>query len=135
MEKSFEQRVLIVDDCQDAGEMLQMLLEADGYEVRVAFNGISGLTEASEFHPHVTCSDLRMPGLSGFELASALRKSDHSRGTHLIAITGLVTEENVRKIMASGFDMHFCKPFNFEEFTAHLQSVFAQIESSERPIF
>ena len=107
-----------------------MLLEADGYEVRVAFDGTSGLTEAAVFRPHAICSDLRMPGLSGFELALALRRSNHSCKTHLIAITGLVTEENLSNIMASGFDVYFCKPVNFEVFTAHLRSFFSQIENS-----
>lgn len=130
MGKLPERRVLIVDDCQDAGEMLQWLLQAEGYDVCVALNGTSGFAMAAEFRPYVICSDLRMPGLSGFELASALRKTDHSQGVHLIAVTGLVTEENVAKILAAGFNVYFCKPFNFEEFIAHLQSYFSRIESS-----
>jgi DNA-binding response OmpR family regulator len=116
-------------DNQDAAELLQMILEIEGYKVRVAFDGASGLRQAADFHPHVTCSDLNMPGLSGFELALALRKSDHSFGTHLIAMTGLDTQENFTKMMASGFDVHFCKPFSLEEFTNHLRSFFTTIDT------
>jgi DNA-binding response OmpR family regulator len=95
MENSAGQhRILVVDDNQDAAELLQMI-EIEGYKVRVAFDGASGLRQAADFHPHVTCSDLNMPGLSGFELALALRKSDHSCGTHLIAMTGLDTQEKI----------------------------------------
>lgn len=130
MENSAGQhRILVVDDNQDAAELLQMILEIEGYKVRVAFDGASGLRKAADFHPHVTCSDLNMPGLSGFELALALRKSDHSSGTHLIAMTGLDTQENFSRMMASGFDVHFCKPFSLEEFTNHLRSFFTTIDT------
>jgi DNA-binding response OmpR family regulator len=123
-----QHRILVVDDSQDAAELLQMILEIEGYKVQVAFDGLSGLRQAADFYPHVTCSDLNMPGLSGFELALALRKSDHSSDTHLIAMTGLDTQENFSRIMASGFDIHFCKPFNLEEFTSYLRSLFETID-------
>lgn len=127
MEKfTSQQRILVVDDNQDAAEMLQVLLQLEGYEVRVAFSGESGLSEAADFLPNVTCSDLSMPGMSGFELASAIRKSSHSRSTHLIATTGLNTDENLRDVKAVGFDACFIKPFNFDEFIAYVQSVFAK---------
>lgn len=127
MENSFsQQRILVVDDNQDAAEMLQVLLQLEGYEVRVAFSGASGLSEAENFLPYVTCSDLSMPGMSGFELASALRKSSHSRDTYLIAMTGLSTDENLGDVKEAGFDACFIKPFDFEKFTAHVNSVFAK---------
>lgn len=124
-----QRRILVVDDNQDAAELLQMILEMEGYKVRLAFNGALGLRQAADFHPHVTCSDLNMPGLSGFELALALRRSDHSSGTHLIAMTGLDTQENFSRMMASGFDVHFCKPFSLEELTKHFRSFFTTIDT------
>ncbi|MBD8654092.1 response regulator [Oxalobacteraceae sp. CFBP 13730] len=86
----------------------------------------SGLSEAANFLPYLTCSDLSMPGMSGFELASALRLSSHSCNTYLIATTGLSTDENLREVKEAGFDTYFIKPFNFEEFIAHVHSVFAR---------
>jgi DNA-binding response OmpR family regulator len=124
-----QRRILVVDDNQDAAELLQMILEIEGYKVRVAFDGASGLRQAADFDPHVTCSDLNMPGLSGFELALALRKSDYSFHTYLIAMTGLDTQENFSRMMASGFDVHFIKPFSLKELTNHLRSFFATIDT------
>ena len=116
----------MVDDNQDAAEMLQVLLQLEGYEVRLAFSGESALSEAVDFRPFVTCSDLSMPGMSGFELATALKKSAHSSDTHLIAMTGLSTDENLRDVKSVGFEACFIKPFNFDEFIAYMHSIFAK---------
>jgi DNA-binding response OmpR family regulator len=129
MQKNHSQhRILVVDDNQDAAELLQIVLQFQDYDVRIAFDGVSGLALAADFHPHVTCSDLNMPGLNGFDLASELRKSSHSSTTHLIAITGLDTNENYLKAINAGFDRCFPKPFSIEEFTDYLESVFSEIE-------
>lgn len=129
MQKNHSQhRILVVDDNRDAAELLQMVLQFQDYDVRIAFDGVSGLALAAEFHPHVTCSDLNMPGLTGFDLASKLRKSNHSCTTHLIAMTGLDTNENYLKATNVGFDRCFSKPFSIEEFTDYLESVFLEID-------
>jgi DNA-binding response OmpR family regulator len=129
MQKNHSQhRILVVDDNQDAAELLQMVLQFQDYDVRIAFDGVSGLALAADFRPHVTCSDLNMPGLTGFDLALELRKSDHSSTTHLIAMTGLDTNDNYARAINAGFDKCFSKPFNIEEFTDYLESVFSEIE-------
>jgi DNA-binding response OmpR family regulator len=129
MEKSAQHRILVVDDNQDAAELLQMLLEFQEYEVRIAFDGATALAIATDFHPHVTCSDLNMPGMSGFALASELRKSNHSCKAYLVAMTGLSTDENYQEAMRSGFDVCLTKPFNIEEFVSHLGLFFAKIKT------
>lgn len=84
---SGQQRVLIVDDNQEAAEMLQMLLEMHGYTVEVANSGAQGLAIHAHFVPHVVCSDLNMPGMSGYEFARAVRASSLPR-PWLIAMSG-----------------------------------------------
>lgn len=74
VEQSPEQkRVLIVDDNREAAEMLQMLLEMQGYTAEVANAGPEGLARQARFVPHVICSDLNMPGMSGYEFARQVR--------------------------------------------------------------
>lgn len=125
---SSKRRVLIVDDNRDSAEILQMFLELHDYEIRVAFSGASGLKVAADFRPHVVCSDLNMPGVSGFDMASILRKSDHGRSTYLIAMTGMNTDENFHEAIQSGFDMCLMKPFEIQKLLVPLESKFSTIE-------
>ena len=125
---TLQRRVLVVDDNRDAVELLQLLLEHYGFDVRVALNGAEALDIASNFHPHVTCSDLDMPVMSGFALASALRQSNYCHNTYLVAMTGLCTNENFLSATKAGFDTCLTKPFNVDELVAELRSYFAKIK-------
>jgi DNA-binding response OmpR family regulator len=127
MEKKPPQhRILVVDDNQDSAELLQMLLQFQEYEVRIAFDGATALAIATDFHPHVTCSDLNMPGVSGFALASELRKSNHSCNSYLVAMTGLDSEENYQKAIKSGFDIFLAKPFSIDGLVSQLELFFSK---------
>jgi DNA-binding NarL/FixJ family response regulator len=69
-------RVLLADDEPSMLAALQGLLDAAGYDVvGAAGNGISAVEEAVRLRPDLVLADLRMPGLSGIEVAVALRKS------------------------------------------------------------
>lgn len=130
MESSARQhRMLVIDDNRDDAELLPMILEIKGYKVRVAFDGALSPAQAADFHSHVTCSDLHMRWLSGFELALAVKRSDYSSSTRLIAMTGLDTQENFSRMMASGFNVHFCEPFSLEQFTNYVRSFFSTINA------
>ena len=121
---SGQQRVLIVDDNQEAAEMLQMLLEMHGYTVEVANSGAQGLAIHARFAPHVVCSDLNMPGMSGYEFARAIRASGLPR-PWLIAMSG---EElaGAQDIVAAGFDHSLVKPFSFDDMLAGIQRMRAR---------
>ena len=67
-------RVLIVDDSVDTAKMMKVLLRYEGHDVRTAHDGHEGLTAAREFLPDVVLLDLMMPGMSGLEVAAALRQ-------------------------------------------------------------
>jgi len=123
-----EQRILVVDDNFDAAELLKILLEHHGFDVRTAYDGAEALTIASDFHPHITCSDLDMPIMSGFDLASALRKTDFSHNTYLIAMTGLNTEENYHSATRAGFDTCYMKPFSVDDLIDDVRSYFFKIQ-------
>ena len=68
-------RVLIIEDNVDAAEGLSKLLGLFGHTVKVAHDGPTGIAEASEFRPDVVVCDLGLPGMSGYEVASALPRT------------------------------------------------------------
>jgi CheY-like chemotaxis protein len=99
-----------VDDNQDFAVSLGTVLEFNGHAVRLAFDGTSALALAREFRPEVAFLDLGLPGLSGYDLARALRADPATRQAMLIALTGWGQDKDRVRTRAAGFDVHFVKP-------------------------
>ena len=104
-------RVLLVDDNADSADGLAMLLELQGHETRVAYDGESALETARSFRPHAALLDIGMPSMDGYELARRLRAAPETKETMLVAMTGWGQEEDQRKGREAGFAHHLVKPF------------------------
>jgi len=102
-------RVLVVDDHRDAAETLADLLRLQGHLVEVAFDGVSALAALETASPDVVLCDIGLPGMSGYELARAIRARNRP-GVQLIAISGYAQAEDVRRALEAGFDAHVAKP-------------------------
>ena len=114
---SSSKRILVVDDNEDAGEMLAELLRSMGHEVQVAPDGPTALRHLRGFPAEVAILDLGLPVMDGFELARQVRaqheaKPSEGRGKRprLIAVTGYGRDRDVAESRAAGFDVHLVKP-------------------------
>jgi CheY-like chemotaxis protein/anti-sigma regulatory factor (Ser/Thr protein kinase) len=127
-EAKSKHRVLIVDDNEEAAEMLGMIIETLGNEVRTAYGGQQGIEIAAEFRPEVVFMDLRMPDMDGFEAARRIRQQQPSGGQAitLVALTGLGQDEDKQRTKEAGFHHHLVKPAKRSD----LQELFA--EQSQR---
>lgn len=103
-------RVMVVDDNADAADTLAMLLQLNGHELRVEYSARAALDAAPDFLPDAVICDLGMPGMSGHEFATRLRKDRRFASAPLIALTGWGTEEDRRRTREAGFDHHLTKP-------------------------
>jgi signal transduction histidine kinase/ActR/RegA family two-component response regulator len=103
-------RILVVDDNQDAAELLASSLGFLGYEAHTAHDGPSALRLAEDVQPDVALLDIGLPVMDGYELATRLRESAMLQGLHLIAVTGYGREADRRRSAAAGFDAHVVKP-------------------------
>jgi CheY-like chemotaxis protein/anti-sigma regulatory factor (Ser/Thr protein kinase) len=103
-------RVLIVDDNQDAGESLAMLLRVLGHDVRTAPDGEAGLAKAEAFRPDVALIDIGLPKLDGYEVSRRIRAQAWGQAMVLIALTGWGQEEDSNRSRDAGFDEHLFKP-------------------------
>jgi signal transduction histidine kinase len=116
-------RILIVDDNEDAAELLKVALAAVGYESRTAFNGPSALVLDSEFLPEIAVLDIGLPVMDGFELARRLREqAAPDRKLHLIALTGYGSQTDRIRTTAAGFDAHLVKPLDLRTLEQVLSS-------------
>jgi PAS domain S-box-containing protein len=103
-------RVMVVDDNRDAAETLAALLGQLGHEVLVANDGHQALRMMAGYAPQLVFLDLGMPGLSGYEVAEAIRRDPRHAGVRLVALTGWGGEADRERTARAGFDHHLTKP-------------------------
>jgi signal transduction histidine kinase len=103
-------RILVVDDLAASAETLMTLLEMEGFQVRIANEGMAALKIAEEFKPEVVLLDIGLPGMNGFEVAHRLRMQPESRDALMIALTGYGEAESRSRSAQAGFDFHMVKP-------------------------
>jgi CheY-like chemotaxis protein len=122
-EANSRMRVLVVDDQVDCVLSIGRLLEALGYRVRVALDGLGALACAAEFRPRVALLDLSLPHLDGFAVAERLRAMPETRDAYLIAMTGWGTDDIRARVEAGAFDRHLVKPLSADTLTGVLDMV------------
>ncbi len=127
-------RVLIVDDRRDSSFPVQRMLEHGGHEVHVASNGAAGIALAQELELDIVFCDIGLPGgISGYDVARALRDSPKTASVFLVALTAYGDEEARRQALAAGFDRHLTKPASLSDIRAILASLPCGVSTSERP--
>jgi PAS domain S-box-containing protein len=122
-------RLLLVDDSVDAATLLSMVLEADGYDVRIAHESTQALEIAAQFKPEVVLLDLGLPGMDGFQLAQEMRKLDSTASALLVAVTGYGQAGDRQRSHDAGFDYHLVKPVAVDEIHRVIETRFPKTSS------
>jgi CheY-like chemotaxis protein/nitrogen-specific signal transduction histidine kinase len=116
--------LLLIEDNEDSVEMMREVLALSGHEVMVATRGEQGIHLAREKRPDAVLCDIGLPdGMSGFDVAKALRASADTRGIHLIALTGYGRPEDKQNCLEAGFDAHLTKPVDMTDVSRALEAV------------
>jgi PAS domain S-box-containing protein len=102
--------VLVVDDNRDAAESLAALVALFGHRVEVAHDGPTALAMARANPPEVVFCDIGLPGMSGYDVARALRRERALAATRIVAVSGYAQPEDQDRASAAGFDRHVAKP-------------------------
>ncbi len=106
-------RVLVVDDEVDVAEVLAEILKTNGYEVRVAHDGLVAWSVVAEWKPHCVVLDINLPGIDGGELSRRLRER-YGDDLILIAVTGWgETDERVSNAFGR-VDHYLQKPVDLQ---------------------
>jgi CheY-like chemotaxis protein len=107
-------RVLIADDDHDMVITLMAVLRHEGFETRGVYKGSDVLQIVNEFTPDAVLLDITMPGMSGYEVARALRERYGEKGMVLIAVTAWKQHSDKLLARLVGFDHHFSKSFEVQ---------------------
>jgi CheY-like chemotaxis protein len=104
-------RVLVVEDEDDARDMVRSVLAHHGAVVAVAANASEALQQYAAFDPEVLLVDIAMPGMDGYTLLRQIRDAEKgSRSVPAVALTALARREDRERALASGFSQHLAKP-------------------------
>ena len=118
-------RALFVDDEADARELVAMMLEERGAEVRTAVSAAEALAACDEWRPDVLIADIGMPGEDGYTLMKKLRALESERGGHIpaIALTAYGRREDRLRALSVGYESHVPKPVDPAELLAAVASL------------
>jgi PAS domain S-box-containing protein len=117
--------LMVVDDNEDAAQMLSMLLETVGHQVTVSHDARDALVAARKTAPAVLFLDIGLPGMDGYELARHLREMHETANALLVAVTGYGQPEDRARALRAGFDHHLVKPVKLAEVLALIENLSA----------
>ena len=121
--------ILLVEDNDDARDMMAMMLEAQDFTVHAAADGQQGLELAQQRHPDIALVDIGLPGIDGYEVARRLRADPATAAIRLVALTGYGLESDRQRALAAGFDCHLVKPVDFDLLMGVLEQAEAALAS------
>ena len=105
-------KILVVDDEMHIIRIVKYKLEAAGYEVISALNGVDALRMAREEKPALIFLDIMMPGINGYEVCTQLKNSAATRDIIIIMLTAKGQESDKIKGLEVGVDEYITKPFS-----------------------
>jgi len=108
-------RILVIDDDESQRRLLYVLLSDRGYRVLLADSGTCGIAMACQERPDLILLDIRLPDISGLEVAGVLRASRETSSIPIAAITALAMPGDERTIRENGCDAYMAKPIRVEQ--------------------
>jgi DNA-binding response OmpR family regulator len=113
-------KALVVDDDPSVQNLVRLVLEFDGWDVRTAGDGDEALTAAEEYRPNGIVLDVMMPGKDGFAVLSELRQTAHGREAAIILLTAKTQPADMFRGSKLGADLYMTKPFEPDDLSQKL---------------
>jgi PAS domain S-box-containing protein/diguanylate cyclase (GGDEF)-like protein len=117
--------ILVVEDSPTQAQYLARLMEADGYQVRIAANGREGLRAARESVPTLIVSDIAMPEMDGFAMCQAIKQDARLRDIPVILLPSVTSLHDVIKGLDCGADNFIRKPFDSKYLLGRIRYILA----------
>jgi CheY-like chemotaxis protein len=125
--------VLVVDDEEDARELMRMTLESYGARVRTAASAAEAMRAFDQQMPDVLISDIGMAGEDGYALIQRIRSRPAHKGRDVpaVALTAYASEADRQRTAAAGYHAHVSKPFEPSELAALVRQLAVSIVCRE----
>jgi CheY-like chemotaxis protein len=121
-------RILLVDDDEDGLGPLRLLLERENAAVTCVVSAAEAIRELAADDFHILISDIGMPSMDGYELISKVRAADsRNKSIKAIAYTAYASEDDRRRVIESGYQVHLTKPLDMDELLAVVRELGASI--------
>ena len=115
--------ILLVEDNDNNRLLVRDVLQASGYRVVEATSAEDGLRMAAEQQPALILMDIQLPGMNGIEALQRLRADPGTRAIPVIAVTASAMTQDLRQIMAAGFDGYQPKPISVKGFLQAVREI------------
>ena len=127
-------RLLVVDDEAHLLRALEALLAGAGFEVTTARSGAEAMVKLAQSVPDLIISDIRMPGMNGYEFARQLRDSSRTALIPIIFLTAKGESGDRIEGFRAGVDAYFTKPFIPGELLAVVKNILSRVERTHAEI-
>lgn len=114
-------RILIAEDHPASLELMRYLLEASGYTVLIAADGVEALAVVRAEYPDLLICDLQMPKADGYEVLRQMKDDSALKHIPVIAVTAFSMVGDRETVLTAGFDDYHSKPIEPENFVAQME--------------
>ena len=113
--------VIAVDDDKDSLVLLSYVIEDFPCRFLSETDGQAALEKIISVKPNLILLDIRLPGLSGFDIIRELKSSLDTASIPVVAVTALAGQRYQQELLAAGFDRYICKPYGLSDIQAVIQ--------------
>ena len=125
MKKPEDTRILVIEDERHIAEGLKLNLSFQGYDVRTALDGISGLQEWKSWQPDLIVLDLMLPGIDGVSILRNIRLENEQ--VPILVLSAKTAPDDKVQCFSFGVDDYLQKPFNLDEFLLRVERLLKRV--------
>ncbi len=114
--------ILYVEDDPSSARLVQRVLEAEGFEVRIVTDGIAALEAARQLRPDLILMDINISGLDGYEVTTRLRALEELKDVPIVAVTAATLRGDRERALIAGCDGYIPKPIDVDRFPQQVKA-------------
>lgn len=127
-------RILIVDDEHDNRELMQIMLDWEGFHTTIVASGVEALAAVEDLPPQLVLLDLMMPDMDGYEVVSRLKGKPSTKHIPVMIVSAMNDKASKRAAFAAGADDFLSKPMNRLELCERVKKLVAAAREPAQPL-